>query len=91
MVFVSDLIRMNDLLTFSSEAGAKSRGGDISCILNLYDRFNLLIDHLPVVTFYISGVIRRFFIFCILNLLRKDLKLLESRPFFVLGKWSGLS
>jgi len=91
MVFVGSLIGMDNLLTFPSEAGAECRGGYISCILNLYDGFNLLINHLPVFTFYIDGVIRRCFIFCILKLVCENLKLFESQPFFVLVEWSGLS
>lgn len=90
MVLVGSLVGMNNLLTFPTEAGAERRRRDISCILNLNDRFNLLVNHLPVFTFHIVVVIRKFFILCIFKLERKHLKLLESHSFFVLVKRSRL-
>ena len=51
MILIRSLVRVNDLLAFSSEAGAELRGRDVSCILNLHKGFHLLVDHSPVVLF----------------------------------------
>lgn len=54
MVLIRGLVRMDDLLSFSSEAGAELRSRDVSCILNLDKRLHLLVDHTPVVLFYFT-------------------------------------
>lgn len=90
MVLISCLIRMNDLLAFPPEAGAERRGGNISCILNLQKWLYLLVNHLPVFILNIVKVTRVSFYLCILNLIRKHLKLFERHALFVLVKGSRL-